>query len=75
MAVMTQSASGESESLNAEMIHCLLGMIRSRARIAAPMSQLKTMRIRRTMCAIGRAGDDVAGVDMRKYLSISIINK
>ena len=43
------------ESLNAAMIHCWLGMTTSRARIAAPPSQFRTMRIRNTTCAIGSA--------------------
>src|SRR5438132_11364683 len=72
----SRSASGEGESLKAAMIHCLLGVTTSRARIAAPNSQLPTMRIRRTTYAIGSAGDDEARLDMVHHLpsDISIIN-
>ena len=46
------------------MIHCSFGMTNSRARIAAPISQFTTMRIRSTTYAIGSAADDEAGLDM-----------
>src|SRR6266550_3422825 len=72
----SRPASGEGESLKAAMIHCSLGMTTSRARIAAPNSQLTTMRLRSTTYAIGSAGDDEAGLNMIHHPSdISIINK
>ena len=46
------------------MIHCSFGETTSRARIAAPVSQFTTMRIRRTTYAIGSAADDDVGLDM-----------
>ena len=55
--MISRSASGEGESLKAAMIHCSFGMTTSRARIATPMSQLTTMRIRSRTYAIGSAAD------------------
>src|SRR5207245_6778806 len=66
----SRSASGEGESLKALMIHCSFGMTTSRARIAAPISQFMTMRIRSTTYAIGSAADDEAGLDMIHYLLV-----
>src|SRR5438309_981238 len=73
--MISRSVSGEGESLKAAMIHCALGTTTSRARIAAPISQFMTMRIRSTTCAIGSAADDEAGLDMISLPSdISNIN-
>src|SRR5262249_25383495 len=72
--MISRSASGEGESLKAAMIHCSCGIATSRARIAAPISQFTTMRIRSTTYAIGSAADDEAGVDMIHHLLISNIN-
>jgi hypothetical protein len=57
------------------MIHRRVGMATSSAKIAAPDSQFRTIRMRSTMCAIGSAADDEAGLDMVHHLSISNINK
>src|SRR5205809_6817358 len=74
--MISRSVSGEGESLKAAMIHCPLGTTTSRARIAAPISQFMTMRIRSTTYAIGSAADDEAGLDMISPSSnISNINK
>ncbi len=62
--MITWSASGEAESLNADIIHCLFGMTTSSARIAAPITQLKTIKIRKTPYATGVAPDDKAGFDI-----------
>src|SRR5215472_14344229 len=72
--MISRSASGEGESLKAAIIHCAFGMTTSRARIAAPISQFTTMRIRSTAYAIGSAADDEAGVDMIHLLLISTID-
>src|SRR5262249_57542020 len=72
--MISRSVSGEGESLKAAMIHCSFGMTTSRARIAAPISQFTTMRIRSTTDAIGSAADDEAGVDMIHHLLISAVN-
>src|SRR5438309_6076643 len=72
--MISRSASGEGESLKAAMIHCSFGMTTSRARIAAPISQFTTMRIRSTTYAIGSAADDEVGFDMIHYFLISTIN-
>src|SRR6266480_3077958 len=72
--MISRSASGEGESLKAAMIHRSFGMTRSRARIAAPISQFMTMRIRSTTFAIGSAADDEAGPDMIHHLPISNVN-
>src|SRR5438132_14025283 len=61
--MISRSVSGEGQSLKAAMIHCSLGMTTSRARIAAPISQFTTMRIRSATYAIGSAADDEAGLD------------
>src|SRR5438132_912341 len=61
--MISRSVSGEGQSLKAAMIHCSLGMTTSRARIAAPISQFTTMRIRSAAYAIGSAADDEAGLD------------
>jgi hypothetical protein len=66
----SRSASGEGVSLNALMIHCSFGETSSRARIATPLSQFRTMRIRRTPYAIGNAADDEAGLPMIRDLLI-----
>ena len=60
--------------MKADMIHCSFGMTTSRARIAAPISQFTTMRMRSTTYAIGSAADDEAGVDMILTSCISNIN-
>src|SRR5947208_2123392 len=74
--MISRSVSGEGESLKAAMIHCSLGMTTSRARIAAPISQFTTMRIRSATYAIGSAADDEARLDMISPASdISNINK
>jgi hypothetical protein len=57
------------------MIHCSWGMTSSRATIAAPYSQFRTMRIRSTTWAIGSAADDGAGLDTVDTSDILIINK
>ena len=62
--MISRSVSGEGESLKAAMIHCALGLTTSSARIAAPPSQFRTMRMRSTTCAIGSAADDETGLDM-----------
>jgi len=71
----SRSASGEGESLKAAMIHCSFGLTTSRARIAAAISQFRTMRVRSTTYAIGSAADDEADLDMIHHLDISNINK
>ena len=45
------------------MIHCSFGVAISSTRIAAPISQFATTRIRSTACAIGSAAEDEACVD------------
>src|SRR4051812_41025073 len=66
--MISRSVSGDGERLNADMIHRSLGETTSRARIAAPDSQFRTMRIRRTTYAIGNAADDEAGLGMTHHL-------
>src|SRR5262249_50301866 len=72
--MISRSASGEGEILKAAMIHRSFGMTTSRARIAAPISQFTTIRIRNTTYAIGSAADEASCVDMIQNLSISNIN-
>src|SRR5215208_4542841 len=72
----SRSASGEGESLKADIIHCSFGETSNRTRIATPPSQFTTIRIRNRTCAIGSAADDEIGFDMVHHLpDISIINK
>src|SRR5205823_1125623 len=71
--MISRSVSGEGESLKAALIHCSFGMTTSRARIAAPVNQFTTMRIRSMTYATGSAADDEAGVDMFRH-SLSNIN-
>src|ERR1044072_4263983 len=70
-----RAASGEGESLKADIIHCSFGMATSRARMAAPPSQLTTIRILSRTCAIATAEDDEVGVDMIHQLSDIDINE
>src|SRR5258705_1744621 len=73
--MISRSASGEGESLKEAMIHSSLGMTISRARIAAPISQFRTMRTRSTTYAIGSAADEMVGIDMIPPFGLSNINK
>src|SRR5439155_8230926 len=60
------SASGEGDKWSALMIHRLVGIATSSVAIAAPDSQFRTMRIRSTTYAIGRAAEE-ADFDMIRY--------
>src|ERR1051326_3735446 len=67
--MISRSASGEGESLNARMIHCSFGSAKRRARITATISQFRTMSTRSVNFAMGSAADDEVGSDMIDDLS------
>jgi hypothetical protein len=61
--MISWSVSGEGDKWSALMIQRLVGIATSSVAIAAPDSQFRTMRIRSTTYAIGRAAEEV-GFDM-----------